>query len=102
MKLKGGKRCLECFKIRLSATALFTSENGYKLFATTLATSRWKDLNQINKAGEETANLYPGVAFWANNWRKNGLAEKQAIIVKEYDFLSATILWLRIQFALFK
>jgi predicted adenine nucleotide alpha hydrolase (AANH) superfamily ATPase len=81
-----GERCLCCFKIRLTATAKFAHDNGYQLFATTLATSRWKDLEQINEAGDYAANLFNNVTFWANNWRKNGLAEKQAQIVKEYDF----------------
>ncbi len=81
-----GSRCQQCFDIRLIATAKFAHDNGYRLFATTLATSRWKDLCQINKAGEYAANSFPNVTFWANNWRKNGLAEKQASIIKEYDF----------------
>jgi predicted adenine nucleotide alpha hydrolase (AANH) superfamily ATPase len=81
-----GKRCLTCFKLRLSETARFAHENGYSLFATTLATSRWKDLEQINKAGNYAANLYPNITFWSNNWRKNGLAERQAAIIEQYDF----------------
>lgn len=81
-----GERCLNCFKIRLAATAKFAFENNYVLFTTTLATSRWKDLEQINKAGTYAASLYNGIAFWANNWRKDGLAEKQIQIIKEYDF----------------
>ncbi len=81
-----GNRCLKCFRIRLSATAQFAHDNGFFLFATTLATSRWKDLEQINRAGEDASGLFPDVTFWANNWRKNGLAEKQAQIIKEYDF----------------
>lgn len=81
-----GTRCMQCFKIRLKKTAEYAYEHGYSLFATTLATSRWKDLEQINEAGEHAAALYPGITFWANNWRKKGLAEKQAGIIKEYDF----------------
>jgi hypothetical protein len=80
-----GERCLQCFKIRLMATARFAHEQGSPLFATTLATSRWKNLEQINEAGEYASALFPNVTFWANNWRKNGLAEKQATIIKEYD-----------------
>lgn len=85
-KPERGKRCLQCFKIRLTETARFAHENEISLFVTTLATSRWKDLDQINEAGNYAASLFPSVAFWANNWRKNGLAEKQAAIIKAYDF----------------
>jgi predicted adenine nucleotide alpha hydrolase (AANH) superfamily ATPase len=43
-----GERCLHCFKIRLTETARFAQQNGYTLFTTTLATSRWINLEQIN------------------------------------------------------
>ena len=81
-----GERCLECFKIRLAETARYASKNGIKIFTTTLASSRWKSLSQINEAGNYAAILYPGVTFWTNNWRKNGLAQKQTEIIREYDF----------------
>lgn len=81
-----GQRCQRCFDIRLEKTAQFAHENGYQLFATTLATSRWKDLDQIARAGDKACAIYPDVTFWKNNWRKNGLAVKQAAIIKEFDF----------------
>ena len=81
-----GERCEHCFADRLNATAAFAAENGYKLFATTLATSRWKNLEQIKKAGEQAASKYEGLSFWSNNWRKVGLAERQKVIVAEQDF----------------
>ena len=37
-----GKRCLQCFKIRLLATAKLADERGFRLFTTTLASSRWR------------------------------------------------------------
>ena len=81
-----GERCFYCFKIRLAETARFAHKNGHSLFATTLATSRWKDLEQVNRAGTYAAGLFPGITFWAENWRKNCLAERQAAIVKQYGF----------------
>ncbi len=81
-----GKRCQQCFDIRLTRTAEFAANRGIKLFATTLATSRWKDLEQINKAGNDAANNFADLTFWANNWRRNGLAVRQVEIIKEYDF----------------
>ncbi len=81
-----GKRCEQCFDIRLIKTAQFAHENGYQLFATTLATSRCKDLEQVNRAGNHAAGLFPGLTFWANNWRKNGLTEKRAQLIREYGF----------------
>jgi len=81
-----GKRCLCCFTIRLTETARFAHEHNYSLFTTTLATSRWKDLLQINEAGLMASADFEGVTFWPNNWRRNGLTEKQAQLVKAYDF----------------
>ena len=81
-----GARCLICFKERLAVTALYASEHGFKVFATTLATSRWKNLEQITEAGEYAASLYSGIKFWAQNWRKGGLTERRSELVKKYDF----------------
>lgn len=81
-----GERCTNCFRLRLSATAKFTHEQGLQLFATTLATSRWKNLEQINKTGAEAAALFPDLTFWANNWRKGGLTERQKEIVDAQGF----------------
>lgn len=50
-----GRRCLECFKLRLLAAAKIAVEEGIETFTTTLASSRWKNLDQINKAGEWAA-----------------------------------------------
>ena len=46
-----GGRCLRCFKMRLMDTARYAQEHGIKVITTTLASSRWKSLEQINEAG---------------------------------------------------
>ena len=46
-----GGRCLKCFKIRLLRTAEYARQRGIKVITTTLASSRWKSLDQINEAG---------------------------------------------------
>jgi predicted adenine nucleotide alpha hydrolase (AANH) superfamily ATPase len=81
-----GKRCLKCFTLRLMRTAKYASENGFYLFTTTLASSRWKSLEQINEAGHKAAEAYPNTCFWEQNWRKGGLSERRIQIIKEYDF----------------
>lgn len=47
-----GGRCLKCFKLRLLRTAESARQRGIKVITTTLASSRWKSLDQINEAGE--------------------------------------------------
>ena len=81
-----GARCLKCFQIRLLATAKCAAENGFKVFTTTLASSRWKDLEQINAAGIYAQNAYPQTLFWQQNWRKGGLSERRNILLKQNNF----------------
>lgn len=86
-----GGRCLQCFKLRLLRTAEYAAANGYKVIATTLASSRWKSLDQINQAGlwacsQIVTTNENQVIWWDRNWRKGGLQERRLEIIKEYDF----------------
>ena len=92
-----GGRCLKCFRLRLLKTAQYARKRGIKVITTTLASSRWKSLDQINEAGNwavdvsriEENNIPPDdrqVIWWDQNWRKNGLQERRLQIIKEYDF----------------
>lgn len=87
-----GGRCLKCFKLRLKRTAQYAAEHGFKVITTTLASSRWKSLEQINEAGQWaceqicTGTSEPQVVWWDRNWRKGGLQERRLQILKEYDF----------------
>ena len=89
-----GKRCQLCFYHRLIATAKKAQELGIPYFATTLASSRWKSLEQINAAGKAAAEAvsiqYSEVRFWAQNWRKDGLQERRNVLLKEYGFYNQT------------
>lgn len=81
-----GRRCVKCFIIRMLETARYASENGFSLFTTTLASSRWKNLADIFDAGRYAAKQFPGVALWEQNWRKGGLSERRLEIISQYDF----------------
>ena len=99
-----GGRCLKCFKLRLLRTAQYARERGIKVITTTLASSRWKSLDQINEAGQWACTTPLGavdfsrlgvetvppddrqVIWWNQNWRKGGLQERRNQILKEYDF----------------
>ncbi len=81
-----GKRCLECFKARLQDTAKYASEHDFQVITTTLASSRWKLLEQIETAGAYAVSSYDDVVWWEQNWRKGGLTERRAAIIKEYNF----------------
>ena len=89
-----GPRCLMCFKYRLLKTARKALELGIEEFTTTLASSRWKSLNQINEAGAwaeniiknslDKSDIYP--KFWDKNWRKDGLQNRRNELLKENGF----------------
>ena len=82
-----GGRCLKCFKLRLLRTAEYAARRGIKVITTTLASSRWKSLDQINEAGTwACGQVAEGPLWWDQNWRKGGLQERRLQIIKEYDF----------------
>ena len=85
-----GKRCETCFYYRMLATARKAQELGINWFATTLASSRWKNLEQVNAAGlraeQEVRSQMSDVRFWVQNWRKDGLQDRRNVLLKEYNF----------------
>lgn len=81
-----GSRCLECFRLRLLRSAQKCAELGLEEFTTTLASSRWKSLDQINEAGRWAASQVGGVTFNERNWRKGGLQERRNQLLKENCF----------------
>ena len=85
-----GSRCGLCFRLRLLETAKEAQRLGIKYFATTLASSRWKSLEQIALAGEAAAAAVSTpssqVVFWAQNWRKGGLQDRRNQLLRQYSF----------------
>lgn len=82
-----GGRCLKCFKLRLLRAAQKAVELGLPEFTTTLASSRWKSLDQINAAGQWAAEQVNGqVKFNEKNWRKGGLQQRRNELLKENGF----------------
>ena len=81
-----GRRCSQCFLMRLTAAAQEAQRQGLQYFTTTLASSRWKSIEQITEAGLQAQQAVPGTTFWAQNWRKGGLYERRNQLLKEYQF----------------
>ena len=111
-----GGRCLKCFKLRLLRTAEYAAASGIRVITSTLASSRWKSLDQINEAGiwaceqvaashlatkshvflANSSNSEEGKeresipvmtpVYWCHNWKKGGLQERRLQIIKEYEF----------------
>lgn len=82
-----GARCSVCFTHRLTATALFAKQRGISHFTSTLATSRWKNKDQVNAAGFKAQQSVNNEAlYWAEDWRKGGLVTRRYELVKEFNF----------------
>ncbi len=86
-----GPRCLQCFKLRLLHAARKAAEMGFEVFTTTLASSRWKSLEQINAAGQWAVEQVmqetgKAVRFDDRNWRKGGLQQRRNELLKENGF----------------
>ena len=86
-----GRRCTECFDMRMERTAFYASENGFHAIATTNATSRWKDAGQVNASGYRAAARYDGLTYWCQNWqsdemtlRKYEISAKERFYKQEY------------------
>ena len=100
-----GGRCMECFRFRLLMTARYARERGIDVITTTLASSRWKSLEQIDAAGiwaceaasAEEKDGAASVTWWGRNWRKGGLQERRNQIIKEYGFYNQ--LWCGCEFS---
>ena len=85
-----GGRCLKFFRMRLLKTAQYARDKGYKVITTTLASPRWKSLEQIEAAGLDACADIPEVTYWTRNWRKGGLSERRLAIIKEMNFYNQT------------
>lgn len=81
-----GARCRICFEMRLGRTAAYANENGFRVFTTSLGISRWKDLAQVVRAGQNAAEAFPGLVYWDYNWRLQGGQQQMEEICKAENF----------------
>lgn len=81
-----GTRCGKCFEMRFVKTAAYAAHHGIGVITSCLGISRWKDFDQVTKAGVQAASLFPGVTYWDFNWRKDGGSARMYEISKEENF----------------
>ena len=121
-----GLRCSACFRHRLLSSAQYALAHGFDTHATTLASSRWKDLSQVNAAGawavaqaneaaaavqalddargqlpEASASArrdWQPLVWWDRDWRKGGLQERRSQIIREKGFYNQ--LWCGCEFSI--
>ena len=80
---EGGKRCHECYKLRLEKTAKIAKENNYDYFGTTLTVSPYKNALLINEIGEKLAKEYD-IKFLYSDFKKENGYKKSIEYSKEY------------------
>ena len=80
---EGGKRCTECFKLRLERTAVEAKLNGYDYFGTTLTVSPHKNYQLISEIGNELSASY-GLSFLDMDFKKKAGYQRSVALSKEY------------------
>ena len=80
---EGGKRCTECFRLRLLETARLAKHYGYDYFCTTLTLSRHKDSVRINTLGEEIARA-AGVSWLPSDFKKRDGEKRSLELCEKY------------------
>ena len=81
---EGGKRCIECFKLRLEASAKTAREIGADYFATTLTISPLKNADALNEIGAQFADKY-GVNWLYSDFKKREGYKRSIQLSREYD-----------------
>jgi epoxyqueuosine reductase len=77
-----GKRCPDCYRLRLQKTAQIAREKGYDTFTTTLLISPYQGQEQLKEIGEE-AGRQNGVKFFYQDFR-SGFRDSHKMS-KEFD-----------------
>ncbi len=81
---EGGKRCTECFKLRLYEAARLAKEGGYDFFTTTLTISPLKDADRLNAIGEAAAGEY-GVSYLNSDFKKRNGYKRSTELSREHQ-----------------
>ena len=81
---EGGKRCTECFKLRLEQTAKIAKEQNFDYFTTTLTVSPHKNAPLINEIGFNLAEKY-GVKFLPSDFKKKNGYKRSIELSKQFD-----------------
>lgn len=69
---EGGKRCYQCYKLRMEYTAKLALKLGYDYFTTTLSISPYKNANWLNEIGKSLECQYGIKYLYADFKKKNG------------------------------
>ena len=80
---EGGRRCAECFRVRLLETARLAKHYGFDYFCTTLTLSRHKNAELINTIGEEIGRA-AGVSWLPSDFKKRDGENRSVELSEQY------------------
>lgn len=80
---EGGRRCGECFRLRLLETAKIAKQYGFDYFCSTLTLSRHKNAVLINDIGEEIARAV-GVSWLPSEFKKRDREARSLELCEKY------------------
>lgn len=78
-------RCYECYKLRLSKTALLAKENEFDLFCTTLSVSPYKNATWINEIMQNLSKQFE-VDYLPSDFKKENGYLRSLQLSKENNF----------------
>lgn len=81
---EGGKRCYDCYKMRLFKTAELAAERGFDYFTTTLSISPHKNAQWLNELSEEAGEHFQVKSLPADFKKRNGY-KRSIELSAEYD-----------------
>ena len=81
---EGGRRCTECFRLRLEEAARIAAARGFDYFCTTLTLSRHKDAVRINALAEEIART-AGVKWLPSEFKKRDGENRSIELCEKYN-----------------
>lgn len=81
---EGGRRCYECYRLRLRRAAQAAAAGGYDYFTTTLSISPHKNAQWLNEIGRRVGGE-EGVPFLPSDFKKKGGYAQSIAYSREYQ-----------------
>lgn len=80
---EGGKRCAECYRLRLSESGRYAKEHGFDFFTTTLSISPHKNAGWLNEIGGEISDEL-GIEYLYSDFKKKNGYKRSIELSREY------------------
>ena len=79
-----GKRCLECYRLRLEKSYQYAKDNNYDYITTTLTLSPHKNSQVINEIGKELEEIYHFPYLYSDFKKREGY-KRSIVLSHEYN-----------------